>query len=65
MLDPGWLRGKVGSRVVTTICMCHERRPGSSLLPRIHVNALNFTGRSGGEGKATQFVDGSVVRFLK
>ena len=48
MLDPGWLRDKVGSRVVTTICMCYERRPGSSLVPRIHVIALNFTGRSAG-----------------
>ena len=27
MLDPGWLRSKVGSGVVTTICMCYERRP--------------------------------------
>ena len=64
MLEPGWLRDKVGSRVVTTICMCYEGRPGSSLVPRIHVIALNFTGRSRGEGKATLFVDGSAVRFF-
>ena len=60
MSDPGWIRGKVESEVVTTICMCYEPLPGFSL-PQIHVIAPNFTGRSGREGKATRFLDGSAV----
>ena len=59
VLDPGWLREKVGSGVATTICMCHELFSSSTSTRQCTVNV---TGRSGEKGRLLNLW--TVVRFV-